>query len=133
MRIIAKNEIGYGDPSTVHTGTPTAGVRPAAVAEVRVTHNGNSLTVSWDAPARAASYDVTYYNTTDGVNARAAWNRADNSDSPTLTITCDSRSGQENQNCVESGDTYTVGVRARNTAGESEWVNSGPATYSVGS
>ena len=103
---------------------------PAAVSNIQVTHNGTSLTVTWDAPAGATHYDVTYYNSTDEVNARAAWNHADGSASPTLTITCDSRPDHQNQNCVESGDTYTVGVRARNAAGESAWVNSDPATHS---
>ena len=91
---------------------------PDPVAAVRAVHRGNSLEVSWDAPARATHYDVTYSG--GGVNARAAWNRA----ATTITITCDSRSGYENQNCVSSSAPYTVGVRARNAGGESAWVNS---------
>ena len=92
------------------------------MAEVTAVHRGNSLEVSWEAPARASHYDVTYSG--GGVNARAAWNRPGTS----LTIRCDSRSGDENQNCVESSATYTVGVRARNAGGASAWVNSPEAT-----
>ena len=92
---------------------------PDAVTNIQVTHNGSSLTVSWDASARATGYDVTYSG--GGVNARAAWNRAGTS----LTITCDSRDGT---NCVSSGTTYTVGARALNAGGESAWRDSAPAS-----
>ena len=102
---------------------PQAPSAPGPVAAVRVTHQGSSLAVSWDAPTGATAYDVTYTDTGSGESARAAWNRAGTS----LTITCDSRTGYENQHCVTSGATYTVGVRARNAGGESAWVNSAPA------
>ena len=95
---------------------------PDPVDEVRVIHKGSSLEVSWDAPDRATHYDVTYSG--NGTNARAAWNHPDTS----VTITCDSRYPDENKHCVNSGVTYTVGVRARNAAGHSDWVNSEPAT-----
>ena len=94
---------------------------PEPVAAVNVTYQGSSLEVSWAAPARASHYDVTYSG--GGVNARAAWNRVGTS----LTIRCDSREGYENQNCVNGGTVYTVGVRARNAVGTSAWVNSAQA------
>ena len=94
---------------------------PDPVAAVNVTHKGSSLEVSWNAPARASHYDVTYSG--GGVNARAAWNRAGTS----ITIRCDSREGYENQNCVSGTNSYTVGVRARNAVGTSAWVNSAQA------
>ena len=108
-----------GNASAGTTVTPDLPSAPEAVAGVRVTHKGNSLSVSWDAPARATHYDVTYSG--GGVNARAAWNRAGTS----LEITCDIREGHSN--CVSGSTTYTVGVRARNAAGESAWVNSAAA------
>ena len=95
---------------------------PDPVTNIQVTHNGSSLTVTWDASARATHYDVTYYRHDNRQNARAAWNRAGTS----LTIRCDIRPEHLNLYCVESGSTYTVGVRARNAAGESGWVNSAP-------
>ena len=101
----------------------TPATAPDAVAEVRVVHNGASLTVSWDAPARATHYDVTYDGSASP-NARAAWNRAGTS----LTITCDSRYPGENRHCVNGAETYHVGVRARNAAGESGWTNSAAAS-----
>ena len=72
-------------------------------------------------------YDVTYTNTGNGETGRAAWNRAGTS----LTITCDSRWPGQDRYCVESGATYTVGVRARNANGESAWMNSA-ATAAAG-
>ena len=90
---------------------------PEPVAAVNVTHQGSSLEVSWNAPACATHYDVTY---SSGGNARAAWNRAGTS----ITIRRDSREGYENQNCVSGGTAYTVGVRARNAVGASAWVDS---------
>ena len=97
---------------------------PGPVTNIRVAHLGTSLDVSWDAPTGATHYDVTYYRHDTEVNARAAWNRKGTS----LTITKDSRSGHENR--IESGATYTVGVRARNAAGASAWANSGKASAS---
>ena len=105
---------------------PQAQSPPDPVGSVTVTHNGGNLTVTWDAPARATHYDVTYTNTGNGENARAAWNRA----GTTLTITCDIRTGYENRHCIGAGATYTVGVRARNAAGESTWANSASASAS---
>ena len=93
---------------------------PDQVAEVRVVHNGTSLTASWDAPARATVYDVTYYNHRTGENARAAWDRPGTS----LTITCDVRPEHLGEYCVDGDSAYTVGVRAGNEAGKSAWVDS---------
>ena len=103
------------------------GSTPDAVSDINVTHNGSSLAVSWTAPSLAASYDVTYYNRNTGVNARAAWRREGTS----LIIRCDSRDGMQNQNCIEQGGSYTVGVRARNSSGAltSSWANSAPVSY----
>ena len=110
--------------STWTNSPPASLAPPEPVAEVTAVHRGNSLEVSWEAPARASHYDVTYTNTSSGGNARAAWNRAGTS----ITIRCDSRSGDENQNCVSSTSSYTVGVRARHVGSASSWVNSPEAT-----
>ena len=120
VRVRARNAAGS---SGWTRSAPVASAAPDAVASVSVTHNGSSLAVTWAAPARATHYDVTYYG--GGVNARAAWSRAGTS----LTITCDVRPGHENQSCVSGGTAYTVGVRARNAAGESAWTSSGPASH----
>ena len=87
--------------------------------------------MTWDAPARATQYDVTYtpHQTVVGIKVvgtgRAAWNRAGTS----LTITCDIREGQENGNCVGGSADYQVAVRARNAAGESAWTSAAWASY----
>ena len=93
---------------------------PDQVAEVRVVHNGTSLSASWDAPARATAYDVTYYNHRTGENARAAWDRPGTS----LAITCDVRPEHVGEFCIDGDSAYTVGVRAGNAAGKSPWVDS---------
>ena len=85
---------------------------PEAVASVTAVHNGSSLAVSWPAAARADSYHVTYTN-----NNGASWQLAALEHTGTsLTI-----------NGVDSTKTYIVGVRAKNAAGASGWVNSAPA------
>ena len=96
---------------------------PDTVTNIRVRHNGTSLSVSWDASARATAYDVTYYDTGSRRNWRAAWNRAGTS----LRITCDVRPEHSDEGCINS-HTYTVGIRARNAAGTSGWTNSGRAS-----
>ena len=110
----------------VSTWTNSAAV-PDSVASVNVVHNGNSLTVTWPAAARATHYDVTYSG--GGANARGAWNRAGTS----LTITCDSRYPGEDRDCIQSGAGYVVAVRARNAAGASAWTNSPAAAFAVAS
>ena len=96
---------------------------PDTVTNIRVRHNGTSLSVSWDASARATAYDVTYYDTGSRRNWRAAWNRAGTS----LRITCDVRPERDGEGCINS-HTYIVGIRARNVAGTSAWTNSGRAS-----
>ena len=44
----------------IDLGGPVPTEAPEPVAAVNVTHNGNSLAVTWEAPARATHYDVTY-------------------------------------------------------------------------
>ena len=105
--------------------TSVQGSVPGPVTNIQVAHKGTSLAVSWDAPAGATHYDVTYYRHDTKVNARGAWNRAGSS----LNITKDSRDGYDNT--INSNATYTVGVRARNAAGESAWANSAAASASA--
>ena len=124
LRDAANNEVTAFSDQTVANKT-AATTAPDPVAAVNITHKGSSLTVSWAAPARATHYDVTYSG--GGVNARAAWNRAGTS----ITITCDSREGYENQHCISGGTAYTVAVRARNAVGTSAWVNSAQAMLAV--
>ena len=107
-------------PTPTPTVTPTpmpATTPPDAVSHVSVTHNGSSLSVSWPAAARAATYHVTYSD-----NNGASWSLAalDHADT-TITI-----SG------VDSAKTYIVGVRAKNSGGSSGWVNSAPANHGAG-
>ena len=85
---------------------------PEAVAAVTAVHKGSSLAVSWPAAARAASYHVTYSGNNGTSWQLAALEHAGTS----LTI-----------NGVDSSKTYMVGVRAKNAAGSSGWVNSAPA------
>ena len=85
---------------------------PEAVAAVTVAHQGSSLAVSWDAPARATHYHVTYTDSNG-----ASWQLATLEHAGTsLTI-----------NGVDSSKTYMVGVRAKNAAGASGWTNSAAA------
>ena len=99
------------------TPTPTPVQPPAAPSSVTVSRADGTLTANWSAPARATSYHVTY--TSDkGYNwSLAALNHTETS----ITIS------------VDNAKTYIVGVRARNSGGDSGWVNSsssGPYTPS---
>ena len=89
---------------------------PDPVAAVTVAHQGSSLAVSWDAPARATHYHVTY---TDNNGTSWQLGALEHSDT-SLTI-----------NGVDSSKTYLVGVRAKNAAGSSGWVNSAAATFTA--
>ena len=85
---------------------------PDPVASVTAVHKGSSLDVSWPAAARADSYHVTY----TGDNGTSWQLAALEHTGTSLTI-----------NNVDSSKTYLVGVRAKNAAGYSGWVNSDPA------
>ena len=90
---------------------------PDAVASVTVTRSDGSLTASWDAPANAVAYHVTY---NDGTGWHAPVDNHTNIEATSLTFDAD------------NAKTYVVGVRARNSANAwSGWVNSpssGPYT-----
>ena len=88
---------------------------PAAVASVSVTRADGTLTASWDAPDGATNYHITYTN-----NGGQSWSLAA-FDHTSTTIAIN----------VVNSDTYIVGVRAKNSAGGANWVNSpasGPFT-----
>ncbi len=115
----AKNDNGgsgwVNSPSSgPYTPTPTP-TPPDAVASVTVTRADGSLAASWTAPAGATSYHVTY--TDDGAQS---WQLAALSHTGTsITFSAD------------NAKTYIVGVRAKNSSGGSNWVNSpavGPYT-----
>ena len=85
---------------------------PATPSSVSVTRSDGALTASWPAVPHATSYHVTY--SSDG---KASWSLAAlNHPNASITI-----SG------VDNGNTYVVGVRARNSSGDSGWRNSAPA------
>ena len=100
--------------------TPPAPTPPAAVGAVTVTRADGTLTASWDAPAGAATYHVTY---TD--NGAQSWQLA------ALDHPAGGGSDESITFDADNGSTYIVGVRAKNGAGGSNWVNSpasGPFT-----
>ena len=107
-----------GESAWVNSGpaSRTPATAPDAVASVTVVHKGGSLDVSWEAPARATHYDVTYTDANAIAWRRAAWNRAGTG----LTITAN----VDGTAAIDGTKTYLVGVRARNAAGESAWTNS---------
>ena len=73
-----------------------------------MTRADGTLTASWDAPAGAAKYHVTY--TSDWGQSWAL--AADAHATTSITIS------------VQNSDAYTVGVRAGNDGGWSDWTNS---------
>ena len=82
--------------------------KPGTPSSVSVTRSDGTLNASWKAPAHAETYHITY--SSDGGNSwsLAALNHPNNS----ITI-----SG------VDNSKSYIVGVRARNSGGDSDWRN----------
>ena len=109
---------GYSSASlsfTVTVSAPTsdpAPKPPAAPSSVSVARADGTLTASWDAVAGATSYHITYNSDNKQSWSLAALNHPDAG----ITI-----SGADN------AKTYYVGVRARNSAGDSGWRNSAAA------
>ena len=110
-RVKAKNACGA---SAWTTSAATAPAAPAAVSSVSVTHNGTSLTVSWAAPARAATYDVEYQE-----SGATGWTSAA-TDHTNASLTVSSG--------VSAGKSYTVRVKAKNAGGASDWTTSAAAS-----
>ena len=91
---------------------PGAGAQsgaPATPSSVSVARADGTLTASWPAVAGATSYHVTYSSDSGSSWSLAALNHTASS----ITI-----SG------VTNSDSYIVGVRARNSSGDSGWRNS---------
>ncbi len=81
---------------------------PGSVASVSATRADGTLTASWDAPAGATRYHVTYTS-----DYGQTWtSAADAHTSTSITIS------------VNNASAYTVGVRAGNDGGWSGWTNS---------
>ena len=95
--------------------TQAASSPPGRVDSVTITRANGSLTASWDAPAGATKYHITYSS-----DSAASWSLgAYDHTTTSLTISAD------------NPKTYIVAVRAGNDAGWSSWRNSessGPYT-----
>ena len=89
--------------------TPSA---PATPSSVSVARADGTLAASWDAVSGATSYHITYTSNNGTSWSLGALNHPDSS----ITISD-----------VDNAKTYIVGVRARNSAGDSWWRNSAPA------
>ena len=89
---------------------------PGAVASVTLARGDGTVTATWPAAAHATSYHVTY--TTDGAQSwqLAALDHLATTGENSITI-----------DDADNDATYIVGVRARNSAGGSSWVNSAAA------
>ena len=86
---------------------------PAAPTGLSVSRADGTVTASWDAPAGATKYHVTY--STDG---GGSWHAPVNDNVTATSITFS----------ADNAKSYTVGVRAGNDHGQwSAWTNSPPA------
>ena len=82
---------------------------PAAPSSVSVTRTDGQLTASWSDVSDATSYHVTYTSDSGASWSLAALNH------PSSSITISS---------VDNSKSYIVGVRSRNSGGDSGWRNS---------
>ena len=101
-------ESGWTNSDSVPAPTPL----PGGVGTVKATHNGDSVSASWQAAEHATGYDVVY--STDN---RISWKRAATNHEGTSYTLKD----------ADRTKTYIFGVRAVNAAGEGNWTNSAPA------
>ena len=116
----AHNAHGYSSwinssASSPHTPSQQPPARPTSVT---LTRSDAKLTAAWPAVAGATGYHVTYTTDTEAVSR--TWHLAA-LNHPTVTITID----------ADNDNSYIVGVRARNSHGDSSWINSptsGPHT-----
>ena len=117
----AGNDGGWsGWVNSAPASDTSQGSPPGSVSSVTATHNGSTVTSSWDAPSGATKYHVTYSD--DG---GSSWHApVDNHTNVTATSVTISN--------ADSTKTYIVGVRAGNDAGWSGWVNSAPAKHNEG-
>ncbi len=90
---------------------------PARVSSVELTRGDGTVTATWDSVPGATTYHVTYSTDFRKSWSLAALNHPNTESTTTITI-----QGADNN------ATYIVGVRARNTAGNSSWRNSPPAS-----
>ena len=107
----AGNDHGWGGwRNSAAAGPYTPPPPPATPSSVSVTRSDGALTASWDAPANAAAYHVTYSST-----GGSSW----------LLASLDHASTTIEIGGVDNAKTYVVGVRARNSASAwSGWRNS---------
>ena len=91
--------------------TVLANSAPATPSSVSLTRADGTVTATWDAPAGAAKYHVTY--SSDGRNSWTAAPCGDNCTGASITI-----------NGADNSKSYVVGVRAGNEHGWSGWRNS---------
>ena len=103
------------------SGHPDSGPDAVDPSSIDVVHKGNSLSVTWDAPVGAATYDLTYYRG-NRAHARAAWNRTGTS----LNITCDIRAG-----AGASASGLTLIETWRGPRYSALYVNAGSAGFAV--
>ncbi len=102
---------GWTDSDTV----PATANLPGSVTGLSATHNGNSISVTWDAADYAASYDIVY--STDG---KYTWSRAATEHVGT-TYTLTGVDGGSNKS-------YVIAVRGVNGVGTGSWTNSDPVS-----
>ncbi len=100
-------------PTAVPTNTPAPISPPGTVPSVSTMRADGTLTATWDHAAGATSYHITYTS-----NGGSSWELAalnhPRAGTSAGTITID----------VDNGETYIVGVRAKNSAGWGSWRNS---------
>ena len=100
--------------AVLSASTVAASTSPGQPAGVTVTRSGDTLTATWDAPAGATKYHVTY--SSDG---KKSWSAAAGPDDGHTATTIDITG-------IDTSKAYVVGVRAGNEHGWGGWRNSAP-------
>ena len=116
----AGNDHGWGgwrnSPSSGPFATPPSPPTPPATPGViTVSRSDGALQAFWNSVGGATSYHVTYTSDNGKSWSLAALNHPAGNGTTSITITG-----------VDNDEPYIVGVRARNSAGDSGWRNSSP-------
>ena len=108
----ARNEHGESWWRNSAPSGPFTPSTPTTPSSVDVTRTDGALLARWGVVWGATSYHITYTSNNGASWSLAALNHPDSS----ITISN-----------IDNSKTYIVGVRARNSAGDSTWRNSAPA------
>ncbi len=128
VRVRAKNGGGNGTWSDTVSATPVAPQQPpAAPTNLAVTAGNAQVSATWDAP----SGTVTGYDVQTAIRGQG-WESCPSTTAPLCPDTLAVTNTSTDVTGLSNGTEYAFRVRAKNTAGESDWSDTAYATPQSG-